>query len=118
MAMIEVDGVAMPCPSSYNWDLQDVSASDAGRTQDTVMHKNRVGQKRKLSLAWKGITWEQASKILRAFNQEYIAVRYPDFMSGQYETRIFYVGDRGGGAWVWGDWKKIIDSISFDVIEV
>ena len=36
-----VDGKACRCPSSYQWKLADVSASDAGRTEDTVMHKNR-----------------------------------------------------------------------------
>ena len=118
MTMIEVDGVPMPCPSSYNWNLQDVSASDAGRTQDTVMHKNRVGQKRKISLNWAAVEWEQASKIFTAFNPEYITVRYPDFMSGKYETRQFYVGDRSAGAWVWGEWKQIVEGISFDIIEV
>lgn len=116
--MITVDGVPLPCPSSFGWGLQDVSASDAGRTQDTIMHKNRVGQKRKLSLGWKGVSWEKSSKILTAFNPEYISVRYPDLMSGKYETRKFYVGDREGTAWVWGDWKKVIENISFDIIEV
>ena len=37
-----VDGKACRCPSSYQWKLADVSASDAGRTEDTVMHKNRI----------------------------------------------------------------------------
>ena len=40
-----VDGKAIvKSPSSYLWKLEDVSAADAGRTEDTVMHKKRVGQ--------------------------------------------------------------------------
>ena len=51
-AFLKVDGVALPCPSSFTWGLQDISASESGRTDDTTMHKNRVGQKRKLSVEW------------------------------------------------------------------
>jgi len=48
--LLTVDGVVMPCPSSFEWGLQDVSASDSGRTTDALMHKNRVAQKRTISL--------------------------------------------------------------------
>lgn len=42
-----VDGKSIVrSPSSYLWKLEDVSAADAGRTEDTVMHKKRVGQLR------------------------------------------------------------------------
>ena len=115
--MITVDGAEMPCPSSFTWGLQDVSDSDAGRTMDTVMHKNRIGQKRKISLGWVAKDWATTSLILKAFNPEYISVRYPDMMSGQYETRTFYVGDRSTPVKLWGTWKKIIDNISVDIIE-
>lgn len=27
----EVDGVVMPCPSSFDWGLQDVSLGESGR---------------------------------------------------------------------------------------
>ena len=40
--MITVDGVDMPCPSSFSWGLQDVSAAESGRTDDTLMHKNII----------------------------------------------------------------------------
>lgn len=42
---IKVDGTELPCPSSFTWGLQDVSASQSGRTDDAIMHKNRVAQK-------------------------------------------------------------------------
>ena len=64
-AFLKVDGVAMPCPSSFTWGLQDISASESGRTDDTTMHKNRVGQKRKLSVGWNGPDWDTACKIIQ-----------------------------------------------------
>lgn len=116
--MIIVDEKNIPCPSSFTYGLQDVSASESGRTEDTTMHKNRVGQKRKLSLSWASKDWKTTSEILQAFNPEYITVTYPDMLSGTYETRKFYVGDRSAPVKLWWVGKKLIESISFDVIEV
>ena len=46
--MMLVDGVELPTPSTFEWGMIDVSASDSGRTQDAKMHKNRIAQKRQL----------------------------------------------------------------------
>jgi len=85
---------AVPCPSSYQWELDDVSAADAGRTEDVVMHKKRLGQVVAISLAWNNVTTADASTILRAFNPEYLTLRYLDPMAGEYVTKEFYVGNR------------------------
>ena len=53
--MLKVNGVAVRCPSKFEWGLQDVSASESGRTDDALMHKNRVAQKRKIRLGWNGL---------------------------------------------------------------
>ena len=117
MAMITVDGVEMPCPSTYTWGLSDVSAAESGRTEDTTMHKNRKGQKRTISLGWNAIGWQKTSQILQAFNPESVSVRYPDMLSGQYETRTFYVGDRSAPVKYWWVGNELIESVSFDIIE-
>ena len=118
MAMITVDGVSVPCPSVFTWGLQDISASESGRTDDTKMHKNRVGQKRKISLQWNVKDRATTAQILQAFNPEYISVKYPDAMSGTDETRTFYVGDRTAQVKYWWVGKQLYESISFDIIEV
>ena len=118
MAMITVDGVSIPCPSVFTWGLQDISASESGRTDDTIMHKNRVGQKRKISLQWNAKDRATTAQILQAFNPEYISVKYPDAMSGTDETRTFYVGDRTAPVKYWWVGKQLYESISFDIIEV
>ena len=69
--MLVVDGVKIKSPSSLSWGKQDISASDAGRTDDTIMHKNKVGEKRTLDLSWSGTTPQEASAILKAFAPEY-----------------------------------------------
>ncbi len=107
----------MPCPSVFEWGLQDISSAESGRTDDTLMHKNRVGQKRKITLGWAAKDWKETSKILTAFNPEYVEVEYPDMMSGKYETRTFYVGDRTSNVKCWWIGNQRMENISFDIIE-
>lgn len=119
-AMITVDNVEIKCPSAFSYGLQDVSSPDAGRTQDAVMHVERVAQKVKLELEWQGLTWQETAEIMQAFNPEYIQVKYPDMLSGQMETKTFYTGDKSAPVKQWFDeaGKKIIDRLSFNIIEV
>lgn len=110
-----VDGKEVPCPSSCLWKLEDISAADAGRTEDTVMHKKRIGQLVGLELSWQNIDTATASEILKAFNPEYISVRYLDPMQGDYVTSTFYVGNRSAPMYnatlgLWSD-------VSFNIIE-
>lgn len=110
-----VDNQAVPCPSSYEWGLDDLSDSDSGRTQDTVMDKQKLGQVVKIKFTWQNVTTETASIILKAFNPEYINVRYLDPMENGFRTAEFYVGNRTAPLYnsTLGVWK----SISFNIIE-
>lgn len=89
-----VDGVEIPTPSSYAYKLDDVSASDAGRTEDVMMHKKRIGQVVGIELAWNYINDAQVSAILKAFDPEYITVEYKDAKENSFVTDVFYVGNR------------------------
>lgn len=117
MAMLTVDGVAIKTPSAFSWGLQDVSDPSAGRTLNALMHKNRIAQKRKLSLSWNHPTPQEAAAILQAFNPEYVRVRYPDALSGSNETRTFYTGDKSAPMKIWTVRNKRYSQISFDIIE-
>lgn len=110
-----VDGATVPCPSSYEYKLSDVSAADAGRTEDGLMHKMRIAQKVHLELKWQNIKTSDVSAILTAFNPEYISVNYLDAMSGSYQTKTFYVGDRSVPSYntALGLWSNV----SFNIIE-
>lgn len=109
-----VDGAIVKCPSGYQYALSDLSDSAAGRTEDTVMHKNRIGQKVKISLEWKNITTKECSDILKAFNPEYISVNYLDALKGDFDTKTFYVGDRSAPLYncKMGLWSNVSFSIT------
>ena len=110
-----VDGHACKCPSSYKWKEEDLSNKDAGRTEDTKMHKNRIGQIVGLELAWNGVTISECAAILQLFQPEYVTVCYLDAKEGDYKTSVFYVGDRSAPLYNGeiGRWSNI----SFNLIE-
>ncbi len=109
-----VGGVQIPCPAVYEWSLNDISASDAGRTEDTVMWKKRVGQCAKVHLEWHYVDDAAAQTILSAFNGEYISIQYVDAMRGT-RTSVFYVGDRSSV--MYNHKLGLWENISFDIIE-
>ena len=113
-----VDNVTMPCPSKFDWGLQDVSAADSGRTEDALMWKNRVAQKVKINLEWLAVSDADAATILTAFNPEYFDVTYHDPMANATVTKTFYCGDRSAPYYWWtdtGGWQ--FQNISFNIIE-
>lgn len=113
--ILSVDGKSVKCPSSYLWKLEDISASDAGRTEDTVMDKKRIGQLVGIELSWQNISTSEASAILKAFNPEYIKVCYLDAMQGKYVTSEFYVGNRS--APMYNAAKGLWQNVSFNLVE-
>lgn len=110
-----VDGSAVLCPYKYQWALEDISASDAGRTEDVAMHKKRIGQVVKLELSWEFITTEQVSEILQAFDPEYVTVCYLDAKQGKFVTSEFYVGNRT--APMYNASKGLWENLAFNIIE-
>lgn len=113
--LISVGGVSVPPPSSYMFKLEDVSRQDAGRTEDNVMHKKRIGQLIGIELSWRYITTADASIILQAFNPEYLDITYLDPRAGQFMTSNFYVGNRS--APMYNATMGLWENVSFNIIE-
>ena len=111
-------------PDAIGYSLQDISAADAGRVNDTgnTMYKMKTSQKRKLQLVWVNIAFADASTILQMFDPEYFFVKFKDVKTGGWLTKEFYAGDRSAPfkqiALVDANGRKtIISSLSFDIIE-
>ena len=102
--IMSVGGATVACPSSYQYKLSDVSAADAGRTEDAKMHNMRIAQKVHLEREWQNIT-----------TAEYIQVNYLDPKANGYVTKTFYVGDRSVPAYntALGLWTNV----AFNIIE-
>ncbi|MDO4275873.1 MAG: hypothetical protein Q4D16_19575 [Eubacteriales bacterium] len=115
--VILVDGKTFKCPSKLRWKKSDISAKDAGRTDDKTMHKNRIGMSRTLSLGWSNLTKQEIHEILVAFNPEYVNVTYWDPLDGSDTTRSFYTGDMEADVKWWAKGRERYSSLNFDIIE-
>lgn len=114
----EINSVPIKCPSSCTWELSDISSDDSGRTTDGKMHIDRIAQKRTLNAVWNGLTNAEAATLLQAVNASvFMSVKYDDAMSGNTETRKFYVGSKSAPVHMWNSGTKVFTSISFNFIE-
>lgn len=109
------NAVWLPPPSSYVCEIEDVSGANAKRTEDTVMHKKKIGQAIAISVTYKMISVRDCAKLLQAFNPEYLFAEFLDPKAGDYRILEFYVGNRsvplynaGLGKW---------ESLSFKIIQ-
>lgn len=85
--------VYVKSPSTYDYELEDVSESDAGRTEDAMMHKKRIGQVNKINLAWQNIRTPVARDLISMFQPEYFYVNFLDPLTGTYHTEYMYRGN-------------------------
>lgn len=117
--IISVDGVSLPVtPSSFSWNQEDLSNASAGRSEDGVMHKNRIGMIRSAQLEWRNLSIETMQTIINMFRPEYIMVVYIDPATGEdynYRRReVFYVGNRS--VTVKNAALNICEKLSFNII--
>lgn len=118
MSIITINGTAIPDPSEMTVGIFDLSSSKTGRTQGGRMVKDIIARKSKLSIKYPTITWQNASIILNAIEQDvYLNVRYPDPKTGNYITKVMYVGDRTAPAVRVVDDEVLWGGISFELIE-
>lgn len=109
-----INGVTPKAPDEYQYDWEDISKSNAGRTQDITMNKNRMGRVISLSLGWEKISIKDCSEILNIFNNEYVYVKYLDALQGKFITRGFYTGNVTAPLFntAVGKWEKLSFRIS------
>ena len=96
----KIDGTAIPTPSEYGFDIEDLSSEKSGRTLDGVMHKDVVSTKDYYTCTWKHLSWEDAALLLNLVDGKtkvtltYYDPRFPY----QIKVNNFYVGKRSGKA--------------------
>lgn len=119
MAILVINGTPIKDPSSFQYGFVDESSEESGRaTNDGKAHKDIVASKRKLSCEWHNPTKEEVSTILQLVSASaFMNVTYPDALSGNTETRVFYVGDRDAPMKMWTALDKRYSKLSFNFIE-
>lgn len=71
------------------WQRNDLDGSNAGRTMDGTMHRERVTSKVRLDITCLPLTSEDASVVLNTIYPEYVEVEYVDPMYG-HSIRTMY----------------------------
>jgi hypothetical protein len=116
----KVDGVAIPTPTTYQYNIEDLSSEETGRTLDGVMHKDIVAVKDRYDCTWKTLSWEDAADLLNAINgKTTVQFTHADpRVPGRFVTHKFYVGQRNGGALNLRDPNHSWQDIAFAFIRV
>jgi hypothetical protein len=65
------------------WTRNDLDGSNAGRTMDGIMHRERVSSKVRLDITCLPLRSEDAAIVLNAIYPEYVEVEYIDPMYGR-----------------------------------
>lgn len=84
----------LPVPGAMTYGLQDISAANAGRTESTLMMKDRIGKAPKIELTYNNQYTDTITTALSLVKNEYIYILYQDLENGgEYAYGEFYRGD-------------------------
>ncbi len=117
-----VDGVdftdCIKACTGLKYKKTDLDSENAGRTMDTVMHRDKLGEKRTLTVSCLSrLPDTRARKLALALNKVYVSVTYPDLLLGTV-TRTFYGTEIEGTVWGVYNGKLCWSDISFTLTEV
>lgn len=90
--VLKIDGLnVLPYVEAegIKWQRNDVDGSNAGRTMDGTMYRDRVATKIRLDVTCLPLKTSDAMKVLRAISPEYVMVEYEDPMYG-YSIKEMY----------------------------
>lgn len=117
--MIRINGSDIArLPREFSVDITDLDDGETSmRTVDGTLHRDRIAVKRKLNMKWSGLDWPTLSQLLQSVSAVFFDVYYPDPMTGQYETKTFYVGDRNAPVAIARNGEIIWEGLSMNFIE-
>lgn len=82
-------------PTEFSVTPLDIDNGESSvRTADGTLTRDRIAVKRQINMSWGLLKWTEISSILQAMSGIFFDFYYPDPMSGIYETKTFYVGNR------------------------
>lgn len=116
----KINGTAIPTPSEYGFDIEDLSSEKSGRTLDGVMHKDVVAVKDIYTCTWKKLGWTEAAALLKLVDGKtkitltYLDPRYPN----ELKVNKFYVGKRQGKANNLNNPKNTWKDVTFQFIRI
>lgn len=114
--MLKINSVSISVPSVFQVDIQDIDG-ESNRNARGELLRDRIAVKRKLNCEWPPLTAEECSTLLNAVSGVFFNVYYPDPMTGRFETKAMYVGDRSVPALYIKDGKVLWKGLKMNFIE-
>ena len=101
-----------------SWSRNDVDASSAGRTQDSKMHRARLGVKARLDANCTPLYAEDMSLVLTAILPEWLSVKFFDPQIGNYrEAKMYSNNVKATFLKMNADGTSYWESLTFPLIE-
>lgn len=93
---IKINGVEIAeYPSKFTVTAMDLDDGEStGRTADGTLNRDRIRVVRQIEMEWGVLSWSKISAVLKAMDTVFFQFTYPDPITGAYETKTFYVGNR------------------------
>lgn len=113
--MLEINNIRMPSPSEFQVGIMDIEEAERNAQGDMMI--DRIATKRKIELKWDYLSTQELSALLQIVNNIFFFVKYPDPMTGRFETKTFYVGDRTTPMYSLVNGKPLWSGTSFNFIE-
>jgi hypothetical protein len=95
MALVNIGGVDLPAPASYNVTITDITKND--RNAAGTMIIERIATKRAIQLGWNYLSGDDYSNVLNAVTNVFFTVTYFDPQNNTNQTGTFYCSDRQAG---------------------
>lgn len=115
MALIKINGVDIPAPDDYQVGIQDISKAE--RNANGTMIIERIATKRKIDMAWKVLSRDEASILLAAVSPVLFNAEYEDPQTGGIKIGTFYCGDRTAPMLTFVNGIPKYKDVKFNIIE-
>lgn len=119
MALLNINNIDLPAPTTLQPTITDLDSEGTGRNQLGVMFRDRIAVKRKVHCEWGILSKTEMVTILDAISDASFNLTYPDPQTGSLKTITAYVGDRSPAVvkvindidWMW-------TGLSLDFVEM
>lgn len=115
MAIISINGVAMPTPTDFQVGVMDISKAQRNANGNMIIE--RIATKKKLFLTYAYLERADLKTILNAIAPTFYNVQYMDPELNAMRTGSFYCGDRNVGMVDYIDGIPRYKDLSFNLIE-
>lgn len=102
----------------FKWTRSDIDGDDAGRTQDGLMHRNRIATKDRLDITIRPTRTNEIKDIIQALEPEFVNVTYTSPRTGLSVTKTMYSNNIPAQVcWDDPDGETIWEKFTFPLIE-